>query len=305
MSSVRDRADAVGRSQYGWATRAQLLEEAGVSRSSIHRMVRSGRWTQPYPGIVDLGTHDPSWRRQVAGAVLAAGPGAWASHTTAARLHGFLDVDQPERIDVLVPRGRFPVLGALPLHTARSIGDDETTRVSKIPVTTAARTLLDLSASSSPEALERYLANLARRTPSVVAEVVRLTDRHRHTPGRRRLLLVVGRLPDDAAKLGSPLEVLGTQRLRQLGAPPFELQYRVRDVDGAVVKRVDVAWPALRTVVEFDGADFHDLAGARAHDLAVRARMRALGWHVEVVRRQDLDSPDFAAFVRRLAAVAG
>src|SRR5690606_17138592 len=125
-------------------------------------------------------------------AVLAAGADAWASHRTAAHLHGFLDVAKPDRIDVLVPRGRSSVLGSLPLHTAHSIGDDETTTVHRIPVTGVARTLLDLSATTSPDVLERYLANLARRSPSVVSEVVRLTDRYRRVPGRRRLVEVVG-----------------------------------------------------------------------------------------------------------------
>jgi hypothetical protein len=304
MPSVHERANAVGRTQRGWATRHQLIERAGVSASSIRRMVAAGRWREVYPGVIDLGSHRPSWHGAVVGAVLAAGPHAWASHATAAYLHGFLDAPRPDRLDVLVVRGRHPRVGRLALHTSSSIGLDEVTEVERIPCTGVARTIFDLAATTSPDVLERYLLNQGRHAPDLVRRVVELTDRHRARPGRRRLLDVIARSPGDAAGLGSPLEVLGIQRLRRLDPPPFELQYEVRDLDGAPIKRVDVAWPALRTALEFDGAAYHDLSASSAQDEQQRARMRACGWHVEVLRRRDLDGPAVGDFVRRLRAVA-
>lgn len=304
MPSVQERANAVGRTQRGWATRRQLIERAGVSASSIRRMVTSGRWREVYPGVFDLGSHRPSWHGALVGAVLAAGPHAWASHATAAHLHGFLDASRPDHLDVLVVRGRHPRVGRLSLHTSSSIGLDEVTEVERIPCTGVARTIFDLAATTSPDVLERYLLNQGRQASDLVQRVVELTDRHRARPGRRRLLDVIGRAHRDATALGSPLEVLGIQRLQRVDPPPFELQYEVRDLDGAPIKRVDVAWPTLRSALEFDGAAYHDLSDSRARDEQQRARMRACGWHVEVLRRRDLDGPALGTFVRRLRAVA-
>jgi hypothetical protein len=280
--------------------RRQLIHDAGISRRTVASRLRTGAWTEHLPGVIDLGTHPPTWRGQVLALALAAGPDAWASHDTAAHLLRFLDAPRPPVLDVSVARGRHARVADHRLHTTRSIGADEVTVAHGVACTGAARTLLDLAVGTQPEVLERYLADRARRDPDLVRTVVELTDRHRTLPGRRRLLEVVARLPGDAGKLGSPLEVLGVQRLVQLGSPPFELQYPVRDPDGAVVKRVDVAWPSRCTLLELDGGGYHDLLGARTEDAEVRARMRALGWHVEVVRRGDLDGPAFAGFVRRL-----
>lgn len=280
--------------------RRQLIDDAGVSRRTVASRLRSGEWTEQLPGVIDLGTHPPTWRGQVTALVLASGKDAWASHDTAAHLLRFLDAPRPLALDVVVPRGRHAKVAGHRLHTTRSIGADEVTVAHGIACTGTARTLLDLAVGTRPELLERYLADRIRHDPDLVATVVELTDRHRTLPGRRRLLDVVARLPGDSGKLGSPLEVLGVQRLVQLGAPPFDLQYPVRDLDGAVIKRVDVAWVSRRVLLELDGRGYHDLLGGRTEDAEVRARMRALGWHVEVVRRHELDGAAFAGFVRRL-----
>jgi hypothetical protein len=300
MDPVDTRANRIGRRQRGVVLRRQLQDEAGVSSRTIANRLRAGAWTEPWPGVIDLGTHRATWRGQVQALTLAAGPSAWASHDTAAHLHRFLDAPRPERIDVVVPRGRHARVSAHRLHTVRTLGSDETTEVHGIPCTTVARTLVDLAVGTEPGVLEGYLADQARRRPAVLRDLVELTDRHRRLPGRRRLLEVMGRLPGDVGRVGSPVEVFAIQRLRELGAPPFVLQHPVRDRDLAVVKRVDVAWPDRMTVLEIDGAAYHDLVAARTHDEEVRARMRGLGWDVEVARRADLATPAFAAFVRRL-----
>jgi hypothetical protein len=300
MDPVDLRAQRIGRRQRGLTTRRQLRDEAGVSPDTITSRLAAGRWHERVPPVIDLGTHTSSWRRDVLEVVLAAGEQAWASHATAAHLQRFLDAGLPGRIDVLVPRRRHAMVGGHRLRTTRSIGLDEVTERHGIPCTTPARTLLDLAASTVPGDLERYLADEARRNGKLLGEVAELCDRHRRVPGRRRLLTVLGWLPAGVQHLGSPLEVLGVQELRRLGAPPFEVQYVVRDPHGARLKRVDVAWPDRRTIVEFDGAAYHDLTEARAEDARVRDRMTGLGWEVEVVRRPDLGGHRLADLVRRL-----
>lgn len=300
MDPVDVRANRIARSQRGRATRRQLRDEASISAATIKRRLARGTWMEPIPGVVDLGTHAPSWYGQVQEVLLATGPASWLSHLTAAHLHGFLDVRRPTTPDVLVLRGSCAKVGDLRLHTTASLTSDEATVRHGLRVTSPARTFLDLAPDSEVDQLERLALDLARRDRSALRDVGRLLDRDRRVPARRRLATAIGRLPRDAAMLGSPLEVLGVQELRRLGAPEPVLQYQVRDRGGAPVKRVDAAWPDQRALAELDGAPYHDARADRAADLEARDRMRSLGWRVEVFRRADLGGERMRAFVADL-----
>lgn len=288
VATVDERANEVARPQRGRATRRQLREDASISTATVARRIDGGRWSEPIPGVIDLGTHDPSWHTDVTELLLATGPRSWLSHRTAANLHGLLDVTRPDVPDVLVARGSHTTVAGRTLHTTSAIATDEVTVRDGLRCTTAARTLVDLAVGATVDELERLALDLARRDRASLRQAGDLLDRYRAAPARRRLLSALARLPGDASLLGSPLEVLGVQELRRLGAAPPRLQYVVRDHGGAVVKRVDAAWPQLWVIVEFDGRAHHDGVAARAADDAVRARMRQLGWRVEVVRRADL-----------------
>lgn len=306
MTTVDQRAQQLARSQRGLATRRQL-HDAGVSAATIRRRLAAERWGEPIPTVIDLGTHEPSWHQQAQRVLLAAGPRSWVSHTSAAYLHRFLDVAEPKHLDVLVPRGRRAQVGDLRLHTSRAIGDDEITVVAGLRVTTKARTLCDLAATTGMAALERLALDLVRRDRAVLDQLGELLARHVTVQGRRRLVEVLLRLPVDAAALGSPLEVVLVAELLRLGVPMPTLQYHVRDRGGAVVKRVDLAWPDLRIVLEIDGRAYHDTTAARAQDEQDRGRMRASGWTVHVLRHDDLGGPRLArvaAEIRELAARA-
>ncbi|MBS3940596.1 MAG: hypothetical protein KG028_06510 [Actinobacteria bacterium] len=288
MGTVDLRAADVGRRQYGAATRRQLVE-AGISYRTVGRRLAAGVWQEPYPDVIDLGTHARTWRGQLQRLLLAAGPDAAVSHRTAAHLQGFLDVDRPRRLDVVVPRRRHAAVSNVRLHTARRLDPDEITTVHGLRVTTSARTVYDLAPAHDLETLERWLADLARRDRAALQFVGTLLDRHPHRPGRRALVTAVQRLPADAAALGSPLEVLGVMRFVDLGATGFVLQHTVRDLAGVIVCRPDMAFLDVKTFVDFDGASWHDTAARRAKDEAKRDTARALDWHVEVLRRRDLD----------------
>ena len=285
-------------------TRAQL-RAAGVSAATVRRRLVGGRWTEPLPGVLDLGTHEPTWHQRAQRLLLAAGPRSWVSHESAAYLHRFLDVAEPSHIDVLVPRGRRASVGGIRLHTTLAIRDDETTVVRGLRCTTKARALFDLAVTTSASDLERLALDLARRDRTAFRQLGDVLARHLDTPGRWRLVEVLLRLPQEAHLLGSALEVLIVAELLRHGVPAPTLQFSVRDVGGAVIKRVDIAWPDLHIVIEVDGRAYHDTSAARAQDEADRARMRASRWTVHVLRHEDLGGSriaQVAAEVREAAA---
>lgn len=299
MSSVDVRASQIGRSQHGLASRQQL-RDVGISDATVRRRLGAGQWSEPLPTVIDLRTHPSSWSGRLQALLLAAGPEACTSHGTAACLHSFLDWLRPHRLDVLVPRGRHPRIGSVSLHTTARIAADEIVHVGGFACTSAARTLVDLSATQPAPVLERLALDLGRRNPRELAGVPDLLRRRPGAPGAAKLRTVIERLPADAALLESPLEVMGLARLSAAGLPQPRLQYEVHDVDGTRLKRVDAAWPDRRILVEFDGAAYHDTTDQRASDARIRARLRELGWAVIVLRAADLSGPALDAALDRL-----
>ncbi|MFL5824518.1 MAG: type IV toxin-antitoxin system AbiEi family antitoxin, partial [Solirubrobacteraceae bacterium] len=87
-------------------------------------------------------------------AVLACGPEAVLSHRQAAALHGVRDTARPN-IDVTVPGRSRTKRPGIDIHRATNLTPDDITLVDNIPVTSVARTLLDLAEVVAQRPLER------------------------------------------------------------------------------------------------------------------------------------------------------
>src|SRR5829696_4204839 len=119
-------------------------------------------------------------------AVLAAGPDAVLSHHSAGALWGIRPTSRT-RIDITTPR----TLHATPtLHPHCAVlRHDERTTHQGIPVTTPARTLLDLAAALDRRRLERAITEaerLHRTSPTTIQD---LGHDHRGTTNLKTLLL--------------------------------------------------------------------------------------------------------------------
>ena len=290
MTSVDARAISIGRTQHGVCTRRQL-RGIGISARSIHRRVTAGVWRDHPGGVLALGTHETTWEQGLVGALLAAGADedrAVASHLSAGYLHGLLDVAAPRRLDITVPRDRRPRCPSARVHRVRSLPDEQQVLLGGMPSTSLARTLLDLAATLPPRHLEPILWDACRGRPTLPVDLARLLDRWRHLRGRTALTALLADLHPQTAEAESPLEVYGLLALRDPLVPEPVLQYRVRDLRGRVVRRVDAAWPAVRVAVEFDGAAYHRSPDQIARDEQQRAKLRELGWIVIEIRHEDL-----------------
>ncbi len=120
-------------------------------------------------------------------ATLACGPNAALSHGSAARMWG-LASGPVARVPIEVGlRQGYRRRPGIRIHRLPSLRADDVTRVEGIPVTTAARVLWDLAASSGGRDLERsYAAGLDRGLFRPV-HLEGLLDRHSGAPGSRRL----------------------------------------------------------------------------------------------------------------------
>jgi len=103
------------------------------------------------------------------------------------------------------------------------------------------------------------------------------------------------------ARAESPQESRTRVRLVRAGFPAPLPQYIVR-ADGTFVARVDLAWPAVRVAVEYDGA-WHGNSEQFRRDRARLNRLTEAGWTVPFVTAQDLADPErFGRFCAQLAA---
>jgi hypothetical protein len=137
--------------QHGVVSRRQLLA-LGVGRRAIERRIEGGRLHRLHAGVYTVGHEVISQHGRWMAGVLAAGPGAVLSHRSAAALWGIRPTARA-RIEVTSASKLHPRTG-LHLHCA-VLPADETAVRDGIPVTTAARTLLDLAAVTARHELDR------------------------------------------------------------------------------------------------------------------------------------------------------
>jgi hypothetical protein len=253
--------------QWGVVTRSQLVD-AGFRDRGIAEWVRSGQLRRLYRGVYAFG-HD---RLRVEGrwlaAVMACGPGAVLSHRSAAQLWE-LRHSNSALIDVTVPsqNGRIQRRG-IRVHRSGRLGAEEVTAGRGIPVTTVARTLLDLADVLDAQALRRAVteAEYRRRFDLTALNAVVQAN-----PGRRTAKLmraVEGR----RHRTRSPLEDRFVRLLDRWGVEEPECNMRVEGYE------VDFLWRRVDLAVELDGLDAHATREAVRRD---RRRDRVL-WRAGV-----------------------
>jgi hypothetical protein len=163
--SPDQRIAALAAAQHGVVGRGQLTA-LGLSDSAVGRRVAAGRLHRVHRGVYAVGhpVLGPNGHRLAA--VLACGPAAVLSHASAAGLWG-IRPDNGSRVDVTVVGGSCRRSRRLRVHRARALPAAERAVRDAIPVTSPARTVLDLAPTLSERALERMLDRV---------EVERLTD---------------------------------------------------------------------------------------------------------------------------------
>jgi predicted transcriptional regulator of viral defense system len=115
-----------------------------MARPRIARHVAVGRWERVHPGVYRVGGAPSSWRQRLKAVSLWAERGYALSHHTAAALLGFARCDEgPVELstvhDVRLPA---PVI----VQRVKSLAPKDFTSIEGFRVTSASRTLLDLSA---------------------------------------------------------------------------------------------------------------------------------------------------------------
>lgn len=249
---------------HGVVTRRQLLR-AGVTVAEIKQRLRTGALLREYQGVYRVGHRASSIEARYLAAVLACGDGAMLIGLAAAHLLGLLKGPAPPPA-VLTPTERR-VPGVAVRRTRRNHPGDAT-RWRGIPVTTVARTLVDLAAVLSRDDLARACHEAEIRHGTTPTAVETVLARRPNSPGAAELRTI---LRGDVRVTLSKLEARFLARLRAAALP---LPVTNRPAGG---RRVDCRWPGHRLTVELDGYRYHHSRYAWEQDRRREREARARG----------------------------
>jgi very-short-patch-repair endonuclease len=254
------RAAELAARQHGLVTTAQLLE-VGFSKRLTAARAQSGRLHRVHQGVYAIGhpglSQDASWMAAVLACLGYRGrsPGeAYLSHRSAAALWGMLPaISGPVDVAIIGETGRARHRG-IRVHRPRTLEESMTTAVNGIPVTDAARTLLDL---------ERAKPSRGGAMPGQV----------RHARRQASFLgLPLGPVRPDPTR--SELEQIFLDLCTRARLPKPEVNVKIVNLT------VDFLWRRSRFVVETDGYRAHGSKDAFDDDKRRDLRLRALGYDV-------------------------
>jgi len=235
---------AVAATQNGNITRRQLLD-LGLDDDAIRYRVKIGRVHRVFRGVYAVGRRAITPRERAAAAVLACGPGAALSHSSAMALWGYWrHWDKPFEVTVVGDR-RTP---GIRVHRSTTLRRRDITTQLGIRVTSPARTLLDMSPRLKDKALKRAVNNALNSLWLTEDQLAEALARHPTLGGAKRIAKLIG-LPgtptrsdweDDfprfCADHGLPAPVMG------------------QPLGGYIV---DALFPVEKVIVELDSWRFH------------------------------------------------
>ena len=268
--------------QYGVVTRAQLAA-AGLGRGSIDHRIAAGRLYRIHRRVYLVGHPvPPRFAREMA-AVLACGDGAVLSHHSAASMW-LLPTSEKAEVDVTVAErdpGDHP---GIRVHRARRLDPLDVRRCQRVPVTTPARTLLDLAEVVAPRDLERALNEARIRRLIQPRQILDVLER---SPGRGGARALRNLLDEGPAFTRSEAEARLLALLRAADLPPTAVNARIGKYE------VDFLWRPQRLVVEVDGYAYHATRAAFERDRRRDAALQAAGYRViRVTWRRIVDEPE-------------
>jgi very-short-patch-repair endonuclease len=268
---------ALASRQYGVVSRAQLVG-LGFGRQAILRRLESDRLHRLHPGVYAVGHWALTSHSHDLAAVFACGPHALLSHRAAGRRLGLLRSGAP--IEVTAPRGCKPKPG-ITIHRTRLIHPDDRSMVDGIPVTSVARTIVDLADVQGDRLLAAVVNEAEVRR---VFDLTAIEETLSRLPGRRgqgRLARVLAAYTEPLGYEANKAERLFLRLCNEHGLPKPQ---RI----AVAGYELDFYWEDARLAIEVDGAAFHRTRRAFHEDRRRDRRLAGLGIQVARVPWRDL-----------------
>ncbi|ORB72213.1 DUF559 domain-containing protein [Mycobacterium scrofulaceum] len=193
---------------------------------------------------------------------------------SAAAVHGAQWVDATSPVEIM-HSNRNPLPG-LRIHSGR-LEDDEFTLIDGVPVTTPARTAVDLGCWYPVDDAVAVIDDLLRATDSKVAELQLLAERY---PGRRGIQSARKAINLADAGAQSPKETWVRLLLIRAGLPRPQTQIPVSDEFGELTYYLDMGWEDCKVAAEYDGEQHRRDRWQYTWDIRRRETLERMGWIV-------------------------
>ncbi|HUR85734.1 MAG TPA: type IV toxin-antitoxin system AbiEi family antitoxin domain-containing protein [Solirubrobacteraceae bacterium] len=266
------------------------LRAAGLGTGAINFRVRAGRLHRMYRGVFAVGHTRLSHDGRCMAALLSLGPNAVLSHLSAGTRWDLILSDSATiHASVPSPGGRRPRPGIV-IHRCTTLAAQDITQHGGFPVTSVARTLLDLAATLGPGPLQRAVERSLILQRFDLRTITDVLERNPTSRGATALATVIATVHDEPHLTRQRLEALMRDLCETHGIerPEFNVQLEGYEVD--------FFWRRQRLVVETDGHEHHGTRTAFEHDRARDAHLTALGYRVvRFTYRQVLHEPHHVA----------
>jgi very-short-patch-repair endonuclease len=227
----------------------QLLA-AGYTRHGINHGVSKWGWRPVHPGVYAL-TSAPLTQHQKWIAATLTTPNSVLSHASAAACLGIrANGSRFETVTRPGSGGRRRLGGVLVLRSTTLDGD--TTKRDGIPITTGARTLIDLAPHLNDRQLGRAFREALRLNTTTTQLLFRTLDRHptrRGTAHLKELATRYSTLPYRRTRSNPEARALEVLHDADIEAPKVNTRIAGEEAD--------LAWPKHKLIIEIDGPQYH------------------------------------------------
>lgn len=266
-----------------WAERhdglftSAVAAAAGLTRQQLSYRRTTGRSRSIRRGVDAIGGAPLSKRQVVRAVSLAVSDDVCMSHSTAAWLLGG-PCPSDEWLHVSGPLARMVRLAGVKAHRTGTFEEEDVVTRREIRCTSALRTVLDLSGTSTIRELGKLVDHFMRNKMLRLEELRNRVSRTRPAPGRsvRTLQQVLcDRIPGcDPGE--SELEGRLVRIIIRAELPAPTHQHRVSY--GSARYRVDFAWPERRLYLEGNGFGWHNLSSDLDNDATRQNELVLEGW---------------------------
>jgi very-short-patch-repair endonuclease len=274
--------------------RLDQLRAAGVSDKAIRHRVAHGRLQRLWPGVFLVGPGPAGALSLALGATSSFTGDVYVSNAWAAFVRGF--APPPELpVDVLVATGTRSARPRIRIHRSEKLLARDVGLLRGIPVTSAARAILDCAETRTPSQVEALIADAHAARAVTEAELQDVLSRAGPRKAGARLAAV---LSEQSGLTLSEAERILRRLLKKAGLPQPQTNYAIGRY------KADFAWPRHALVVEFDSWAHHGHRKAFRHDRKRNGTLAAKGWSVLPITYEQLRDEPFAVVALIAEALA-
>lgn len=256
--------------QYGRVS-AQQLRTLGFDADAVTHRVRSGRLHRLHRGVYAVGHVVPSPLGNRMAAVLAV-PHSFLTRRSAGAHLGLRPYSGTPEVVVRRTGGRTRRSGIVVYRTTH-LDPADTTVVDGIPVTTFARTALDLAATLQ-HGLEKFLVRAEQRDLFDLRAIEAAAARAPRHRGIKPLRATIAAMHPDLALNDTDLELAMAALTEAHGLPRPSFQFPL------LGHKVDFHWPEAALVAQTDGFEFHRTRTAFQDDRTQDRQLQLAGFRV-------------------------